>query len=209
MAGPATRVNVRRITTHDAWEAGYVLTASHSDYPAFRHAFPDASQRHDVVRAVMVAAAREVARQGDGYLARVRGVSVGAALWFPPGTPPRGGWDTARLAAALLPAVWAGRTRFFAFAKTGSALEREAESEDGWYLQALGVEPRQQGRGIGARLLAPVLEAADSRGVTCALHTSDPANVTFYERFGFAVVDPPHAVVPGGPAYLRMRRDPG
>jgi GNAT superfamily N-acetyltransferase len=208
VAGPATRVNVRRITPRDAWEAGYVLTDSHADYPAFRHCFPDPRQRRHVIRTVMGAAANEVLRRGDGYLARVRGLSVGAALWFPPGTPRRGGWDTARMSAAMLPAIWSGRTRYFAFARVGAALEREAESEDGWYLQSLGVHPRQRGRGIGARLMAPILEAADSRGVTCALHTSDPGNAAFYERFGFVVVDPMHPVVPEGPAYLRMRRHP-
>jgi GNAT superfamily N-acetyltransferase len=208
VAGPATRMNVRRITPRDAWEAGYVLTDSHQDYPAFRHCFPDPGQRRQVIRTVMGAAAIDVARRGLGYLARIRGVAVGAALWLPPGVRPRRGWDAVRLSAAMLPAVWSGRTRFFAFARVGTALERDAESEDGWYLQALGVDPRQQGRGIGSRVLAPILEAADSRGVTCALHTSDPANAAFYERLGFVVVAPLRSMVPGGPAYLRMRRHP-
>jgi GNAT superfamily N-acetyltransferase len=208
VAGPATRMNVRRITPRDAWEAGYVLTDSHQVYPAFRHCFPDPGQRRQVIRTVMGAAALDVARRGMGYLARIRGVAVGAALWLPPGVPPRRGWDTVRLSAAMLPAVWSGRTRFFAFARVGTALEHDAESEDGWYLQALGVDPRQQGRGIGSRVLAPILEAADSRGVTCALHTSDPANTAFYERLGFVVVAPLRPVTPGGPAYLRMRRHP-
>jgi ribosomal protein S18 acetylase RimI-like enzyme len=208
VANPATRVNVRRITPQDAWEAAYVLAASHADYPAFRHAFPNPRQRQRVVRELMTAAARDVERRGVGYLARVRGIAAGAALWFPPGTPDRGGWDTARIAVSMLPVALAGRGRFLAFARVEAALEEEARDEDGWYLQTLGVTPRHQGRGIGARLLAPVLEAADSHGVTCGLHTSDPANVGFYERAGFEVIEPLHAVTPGGPAYLRMRRQP-
>jgi GNAT superfamily N-acetyltransferase len=208
VAGPATRVNVRRVKPHDAWEAGYVLADSHRDYPAFRHCFPDPGQRRQVIRTVMGAAAQDVVRRGMGYLARVHGMAMGAALWLPPGVPPRHGWDSVRLSAALVPAVWAGRTRFFAFARVGTALEHDAESEDGWYLQALGVDPRQQGRGIGARLLAPILEAADSHGVTCALHASDPSNVDFFERLGFVVVEPLRPMVPAGPAYLRMRRHP-
>lgn len=208
MADPATRVNVRRVKLGDAWQAGDVLSRSHADYPAFRHSFPDAQQRHRVLRVLMSATAHDVARRGEGYLARLRGLVVGTALWFAPESRARGAWDGTRLAAAMVPAMTAGRRRFLAFAKAGSALEREAAAEDGWYLHAMGVDPRQQGRGVGARLMAPVLEAADARGLTCALHTSDPGNVAFYERLGFVVVDPLSPIVPGGPTYLRMRRQP-
>jgi GNAT superfamily N-acetyltransferase len=208
VAIPATRINVRRISTQDAWEAAYVLSASHADYPAFEFAFPHARQRERVVRGLMTATARDVERRGSGYLARVGGIAAGAALWFPPGTPARGGWDSVQVAASMLPVALAGRGRFPAFARAGAALEEAARDEDGWYLQALGVTPQQQGRGLGARLLVPVLEAADSHGVTCGLHTSDSANVAFYERFGFEQIDPLHPIVPDGPAYLRMRRLP-
>jgi GNAT superfamily N-acetyltransferase len=208
VASPATRVNVRRITPQDAWEAAYVLAASHADYPAFRYAFPNARQRERVLRSLMTATARDVERRGLGYLARVGGIAAGAALWFPPGASARGGWDAVQVAASMLPVALAGRGRFPAFARAGAALEEAARDEEGWYLQALGVTPRQQGRGLGARLLAPMLEAADSHGVTCGLHTSDPANVPFFERFGFGQIEPPHPITPDGPSYLRMRRQP-
>ena len=208
MAGPATRVNIRRIEPDDAWMAGDVLCRSHADDPAFRHCFPDPRQRRRVLRTLMMATARDVARRGEGYLARVHGLVVGAALWFAPESRDRGTWEHARMAAAMASAMVAGRRRFRMLAKAGAVLEQEAGDEDGWYLRIMGVDPRQQGRGLGSRLLAPVLEAADARGLTCALHSSDPANVGFYERRGFVVVDPLHPVVPGGPAYLRMRREP-
>jgi GNAT superfamily N-acetyltransferase len=156
----------------------------------------------------MTATARDVERRGLGYLARVGGIAAGAALWFPPGAPARGGWDAVQVAASMLPVALAGRGRFRAFARAGAALEEATRDEDGWYLQALGVTPRQQGRGLGSRILAPVLEAADSHGVTCGLHTSDAANVPFYERFGFVLIEPLHPIIPGGPSYLRMRRQP-
>jgi ribosomal protein S18 acetylase RimI-like enzyme len=208
VAGPATRVNVRRVTPDDAWQAAGILSRSHADFPAFRHTYPDPRQRDRRITAAMSAMAREVTRRGEGYLARVRGLVVGAALWFAPESPSRDGWDRVRWAATMLPEALVGRRRYREFAAVGSALAREAATEDGWYLHALGVDPRQQGRGIGSRLMAPALEAADARGLTCALHTSDPANVGFFVRFGFVVVDPLHPVVPGGPAYLRMRRHP-
>jgi ribosomal protein S18 acetylase RimI-like enzyme len=208
VAGPATRINIRRITLGDAWEAGDVLSRSHADYPAFRHFFPDTRRRRRVIGALMTAAAEDVARRGDGYLARIRGLVVGAALWFAPESPERSAWASTRLAATTMPALLSGRRRFLTLARVGAALEREASQEEGWYLQVMGIDPRQQRRGIGARLMAPVLEAADARGLTCGLHTSDPANAAFYERLGFVVIDPLHPILSGGPSYLRMRRQP-
>lgn len=209
MARPAIRLNVRRVTLGDAWQVGDVLARSYADSPAARHCLPDVRQRDRALRAYLSATAQDVVvRRGEGYLARIRGIVVGAALWIAPGSTPRGPWDHARHTAGMLPARWAGRGHFREMTRVGSALEAAARTEDGWYLYALGVEPRHQGRGIGARLLAPILEAADARGLTCGLHTSDPVYTTFFARFGFVVVDELHPVVPGGPAYLRMRRQP-
>lgn len=65
---------------------------------------------------------------------------------------------------------------------------------DAWYLSILGVHPQAQGRGIGARLLAPTLEEARRAGACAYLKTFDPRNNTFYVRAGFrptASVDEP------------------
>lgn len=208
MASPATRLNVRRVTPGDAWQAADVLAKSYADDPAFRHCLPNDRQRRRVLRVALSVAAQDMARRGEGYLARVRGMVVGAALWWTPESSPRRSWDRARVAAGLLPAIWAGRRRCVDLIRIETVLEEAARAEDGWWLGAVGVDPRQQGRGIGSRLLAPVLEAADARGLTCGLQTAIPANAAFFGRFGFVVVDPLHPVVPGGPAYLRMRRQP-
>ncbi|MDN5856071.1 MAG: GNAT family N-acetyltransferase, partial [Actinomycetia bacterium] len=80
--------------------------------------------------------------------------------------------------------------------------------EPGWYLQAMGVHPRAQRRGIGRRLLAPVLDAADNAGLRCHLHTSDPANVAYYGQHGFEVSEPAITVFPTGPSYIGMIRKP-
>lgn len=54
-----------------------------------------------------------------------------------------------------------------------------------WYLSIVAIDPLQQGRGIGARLLAPTLAEADRNGVTCYLETFSPRNPSFYRRLGF------------------------
>ena len=60
--------------------------------------------------------------------------------------------------------------------------------EPHWYLSTLGVDPRQQRRGLGWALLADWLADVD-RDASCAyLETDRPENVAFYERAGFVVL---------------------
>lgn len=58
-----------------------------------------------------------------------------------------------------------------------------------YYLAALGVEPEQQGGGIGTALLKPVLNTCDERRIIAYLETATGRNVLLYERNGFAVVE--------------------
>jgi len=68
------------------------------------------------------------------------------------------------------------------------ALPTPATPKPYHYLFMLGVEPSQQGRGIGGRLLAPLLQRADAEGAAIRVDTNDPANVRFYERHGFEII---------------------
>jgi ribosomal protein S18 acetylase RimI-like enzyme len=65
--------------------------------------------------------------------------------------------------------------------------------------------PQFRGRGLGTRLLAPVLAEADARGVRTSIHVErlNPSQ-RLYRRLGFA----PAEEEPGG-VYLRFERPPG
>ena len=60
--------------------------------------------------------------------------------------------------------------------------------EPHWYLGTLGVEPRQQGHGIGRALLADWLAEVDREPSSAYLETDRPESVAFYERAGFVAV---------------------
>jgi GNAT superfamily N-acetyltransferase len=47
------------------------------------------------------------------------------------------------------------------------------------------VHPNAQGRGTGARLLAPTMQEANDAGVSCYLETFGDRGLPFYERVGF------------------------
>jgi ribosomal protein S18 acetylase RimI-like enzyme len=57
--------------------------------------------------------------------------------------------------------------------------------EPSWYLAAIGVDPFYQRRGIGAALLQHQLRQCDEAGIQAYLESSNPANMSLYERHGF------------------------
>lgn len=60
--------------------------------------------------------------------------------------------------------------------------------EPHWYLPIIGVDAAHQGKGLGAQLLQIALERCDGDGVIAYLESSNPANISLYERHGFEVV---------------------
>ncbi|MDE2290533.1 MAG: GNAT family N-acetyltransferase, partial [Elusimicrobia bacterium] len=79
--------------------------------------------------------------------------------------------------------------------------------EPHWYLQLLAVEPGSQRSGIGTALLAPALERIDAEGAPAYLETQDEANLAYYARVGFALVERVD-LGPGLPGLFTMRREP-
>lgn len=49
----------------------------------------------------------------------------------------------------------------------------------------IGLKPEARGKGIGQSLLKPVLDYADKNQFACYLVSSNPRNISFYERHGF------------------------
>jgi ribosomal protein S18 acetylase RimI-like enzyme len=158
------------------------------------------------LRAFFTATVRDGIPLGSA-LAVWRGVTVAAtAVWLPPGGFP---WSTRRKVAATLDfvRVFAADPRAFpTFIRYGSNVERAHPTEPHWYLEVLSVRPEHQRQGLGSRLVTPILERADGERMPCYLETADPANVDFYRRFGFEVVNPALEVIAGGPPLITMRR---
>lgn len=58
-------------------------------------------------------------------------------------------------------------------------------TEPHMYVNFVGVSPEQQGRGLGERLLGPLIAAAREAHLGVHLETTNPRNAQFYERMGF------------------------
>jgi ribosomal protein S18 acetylase RimI-like enzyme len=201
-----TSLRIEPLRAADAASAGRLLAASHRDYPAFRVEFPDPRVRNRVLVPFQTAAARDAVVHGSAVGAFLDGHLAGVALWQPPGRFPLSPLRKARMTPALLRAAVAAPRAFPQFARSGAALERSFPDEPVWYLQALGVHPDAQRRGVGAALLTAGLAVIDADHATCHLHTSDPANLEYYQRWGFQLAQPAFPAGAGGPTYYGMTR---
>ncbi len=201
-----TDLRVEPLSTNEAAVAGAVLSASHHNYPAFRVEFPDPRVRHRVLLPFQIAAARDGAVYGSLLGAYLDNDLLGVALWQPPGRFPLSALRKARMTPALLRVVLAAPRTFPLFARSGAALEQAFPEEPVWYLQALGIHPNAQRRGVGGALLAAGLAIVDADHVACHLHTSEKANVEYYKRWGFELTQPGFPAGPGGPTYYGMTR---
>ncbi|HNU47181.1 MAG TPA: GNAT family N-acetyltransferase [Bacteroidia bacterium] len=54
-----------------------------------------------------------------------------------------------------------------------------------YYLWFIGVQPSEQGKGIGSRLLTEVIQEGKSKRRTVCLETSTLKNIRWYEKHGF------------------------
>jgi GNAT superfamily N-acetyltransferase len=88
----------------------------------------------------------------------------------------------------------------------GATLAANHPHEPHWFLNVLGTVPDRQGQGLGALVIAPVLQRCDADGVRAYLDSTNPRNRPFYRRLGF--VDSGEIPLAGGPSLMAMWRDP-
>jgi len=111
---------------------------------------------------------------------------VGAAVWERPGQWKLGAGAQLRLLPAMV-GVFARRIPRVLRALV--VLEAGHPREPHYYLPFVGVEPAWQGRGLGAAVLAPILERCDREAVPAFLEASTARSRALYERHGFAVTE--------------------
>ena len=103
----------------------------------------------------------------------------GAALWLPPGLMP----DEERVAETLQATIAAEIIEdvFAVFEK----MDEFHPDEPVWYLPLIAVDPAHQGKGIGSALMKEALTRCDSAKLPAYLESSNPRNISLYERHGF------------------------
>lgn len=176
------------------------------DQPNFSYVLPDSDGRE---RRLAWFFGSFVARLGLRYgEVHTTSEATGGAVWWRPGVS-ASPWGALRAGLLAMP-VHLGLGGARRAATLGTHIERvreETAPPSHWYLAALGVDPAEQGRGLGPALLEPVLTQADTDGVPCYLETFRERTAAFYDRIGFDVVRT-DAVPGGGPPFWCMVRRP-
>ena len=126
------------------------------------------------------------------------------AIWQAPKPGPLGFTRQIRILATL---VGLTRSGFGRAARMGELMSRHHLREPHWYLAVLGTDPSAQRMGLASAVMQPVLERCDRERVPAYLESSKAANIPFYSKHGFEVVD--ELQIPGGPSLWPMIRRTG
>lgn len=191
-------------------QATKVLASAFHDDPMMEYVIPDASKRPRPLAAFFDMCVRYARLQGEVY---TTSTTDGAALWVRPemGNLSLGSALKAGLLFSVVRgAVTLGPGGLIRLLNVGNYTEKARHHivpGPHWYLMILGVDPAQQGKGIGGSLMRPILAKADAAQLPCYLETMNGANLAIYQKHGFKVVA--EGAMPKGGLYIwSMLREP-
>jgi GNAT superfamily N-acetyltransferase len=193
---------VRRACVDDLPQLAEALARAFARDPAWAHLLPDEASRLERLLTFFRA---ELEHLPSGHQLWTSEDRCGAAVWAEPGR-----WRAPVLTVAReAPAMWRvfGRRLGLAARSQRRAGRLHPGAESHWYLHYLGVVPERQGRGLGSRLMAPVLRRCDRESIPAFLESSTERNGALYERHGFAVSGR-FSMPSAGPELRQMWREP-
>lgn len=193
---------VRRASAADLPALGEMLARAFADDPVAAWSSPRDAPRKRMLERFHTARTRHFLPHGEVWMTQG---GESAAVWAPPEA-----WKTTlrqdlELTACMLSPRLLPRAPLVARGLLGTE-RKHPQAPPHWYLSTLGTDPAAQGRGLGTRVLEPVLAQCDQDGVAAYLESSKERNVDYYARFGFRVTDVLR--LPRGPQIWLMWRDP-
>ena len=170
---------IKTVTPSSADQAVSTVALAFSADPAARWLYPDPHQYIVNFPSFVRAFGGKAFEQGSAY--SIDGCS-GAALWLPPDVHP----DEEILVGLIQRTVSNERQEeiFGVLGQMGSY----HPSEPHWYLPLIGVDPALYGKGYGSALMKHALIQCDRAKKLAYLESSNPKNITLYERHGFELL---------------------
>jgi ribosomal protein S18 acetylase RimI-like enzyme len=194
---------VRPASIDDVDLVARIGAAGFYDDPVMSWLFQDGARRHEQLGFLFGGLARDMLPTG-GTVHLADAASV--ALWRAPDyVHGRMASDRVQDAIEDSPSPFAA-DELERLGVLGAAMAASHPHEPHWYLNVASTLPSQQGLGLGAAVLAPVLQICDEEGVRAYLESTNPRNLTFYRRQGF--VDAGEIELEGGPRMTAMWREP-
>ena len=122
----------------------------------------------------------------------------GIVMWLPPDKiyisfwtiMRNGGFHAMRKAGLGIKAI----KRSMAVFKYEESKHKQLVPFDHWYLQNIAVKPEEQGKGYGGLLLSAMIKKIDSEGLPIYLETNKEENLSFYQKYGFEILE--HVIIP-------------
>jgi ribosomal protein S18 acetylase RimI-like enzyme len=188
-------------------EAVAVLCDAFRDDPVFRFYFPDPIMRAKVLRLFFNNVIRAHMRFSHVYAAVQEDRIVGAAVWRTPDAAANTLRDRLREFVTQCRLIALSRGAASGLSRGFASLEATHPNVPHWYLFFIGVSSKLRGSGLGARLMAPVLAAADAANSICYLETPFSQTLPFYRGLGYEVSSEPRPFA-GAPQLWAMTRRP-
>ena len=191
---------IRRANMRDADVMSSVLARAFATNPFVRWILPDDDHYARIGDSFFRMAVEQDLAHGEVYTDDAIG---GAALWLPPGSASPGLSEQLKMGLQLLKVVG---SRTLVAAPALMKFENARPTRPHWYLTVLGTDPALQGQGLGGALINPILDRCDESGMPAYLESSNPENVSYYQRFDFEVTG--EVGYRGGPTIPLMLREP-
>jgi ribosomal protein S18 acetylase RimI-like enzyme len=171
-----TESTVSRVQPGEESRAIGTIVLAFAEDPTVRWCWPDSHQyleaAPEFVRTMADAAF------GQGTATKTAGFA-GAALWLPPGAKS----DEERMEELMKETIDPRVCNELMTLLEAAAAYHPKEPH--WYLPLIGVDPAHRGNGHGGALLKHTLEKCDQEGLPAYLESSNPRNISLYERHGF------------------------
>jgi GNAT superfamily N-acetyltransferase len=194
----------RRASADEAPQLGRTLARAFLDDPVSRFIVPDVSRRYERllrgftdVYVGKIGAASDLMYTTPGY--------EGVAMWQPPEDATSGVVESLLLIPSLVRALRGDSIRAL---RSAADMEKHHPDEPHYTLFFIGTDPAHQGKGVGARLMRPMLERLDREGAASFLESSTRRNHSFYRRHGYELTGE-FELPGGGPPLWTFWREPG
>ncbi len=187
----AAESTTRRLDLRDLGWVATLLADTFFDVAPVTALFPTAPsmpRNPRQIRRFMALNAEYALRYGEGYASPD---NDGVALWLRPGHSTMGLGGMFRVGMFAAPFHFGSRAtwRLLSFAWQIEAMHKRAAPMPHYYLFFAAVANEQQGQGMNATLLQPMLARLDRENIPAYLETQSADNVKRYAQLGFRLVE--------------------
>lgn len=177
-----------KITEKQISTAASILAQGFVDDPIFSYIFPESESRLQALTALFPLFVTDGVQRGEVMIAPE---DQGVIVWYPPDIALFDEqFQAIQEQVGAIALQYGGLEAAQRLEQVGAKVGMHKMSQPHCEVLWLALVPEARGKGIGGSLLSPVLNYADINKVGCYLVSSNPRNLTFYQRYNFQEVFP-------------------